>query len=87
MWARAVKTGPSGWLLVGVVEVGGQMDEGGLLGFGRGNFVNGVVAVTAESVGGVDGAALGRGKCEEGVEEVLGLPLGDEATLLVSVRY
>ena len=73
--------------LVGVVEAGGQTDEGGLLGFGGGNFVNGVVAVTAEGVGGVDGAALGRGKGEEGVEKVLGLPLGDEAALLVSVRY
>ncbi len=71
--------------LVGLVEAGGEVKEGGLLGLGGGDFVDGVVAVAAEGIGGVDGAALGGGEGEESVEEVLGLAPGDEAAFLVGV--
>ncbi len=70
---------------VGRIEAGGELLEGGLLVVKGGDFVDSVVAVATEGVGGVDGAALGGGEGEEGVVEVPGLTPGDEAALFVGV--
>ncbi len=72
-------------VVIGIVEACCEVDEGGLLGFEGGNFVDGVVAVAAEGVGGVDGAALVGREGEEGVVEISGFPVGDEAALFVGV--